>query len=53
MLTGQPERKLRTGRPAPGFPPNHLGELNPWTGQIAPVTLFGPAVEPQGMLFLP
>jgi hypothetical protein len=39
--------------PAPGYPPNYLGELNPWTGQITPVTLFGPAVEPQGMLFLP
>jgi hypothetical protein len=39
--------------PGPGFPPNFLGELNPFTGQIAPVDLAGPAVEPQGMLFLP
>jgi hypothetical protein len=39
--------------PAPGYPPNYLGELNSWTGQITPVTLLGPAVQPQGMLFLP
>jgi hypothetical protein len=39
--------------PAPGFPPNFLGELNPWTGAIAPVPLLGPAVQPQGMLFVP
>jgi hypothetical protein len=37
----------------PEFPPNFLGELNPWTGQITPVPLVGPSVEPQGMLFLP
>ena len=37
----------------PEFPPNFLGELNPWTGAITPVPLTGPAVEPQGMLFLP
>ncbi len=39
--------------PAPGYPPNFLGELNPWTGQISPVTLAGPAPQAQGMLFLP
>ncbi len=39
--------------PAPGFPPNYLGELNPWTGAVTPVKLYGPPVEPQGMLFLP
>jgi hypothetical protein len=38
--------------PAPGFPANFLGELNPFTGQITPVNVTGPAVEPQGMLFL-
>lgn len=38
--------------PAPGFPANFLGELNPFTGQISQVDLNGPAVEPQGMLFL-
>jgi hypothetical protein len=39
--------------PAPGYPPNFLGELDPWTGVITPVTLAGPAPEAQGMLFLP
>jgi hypothetical protein len=39
--------------PAPGFPPNYLGELNPSTGAIARAPLTGPAVAAQGMLFLP
>jgi hypothetical protein len=39
--------------PAPGFPPNVLGQLNPDTGTITPVAVQGPAFEPQGMLFLP
>ncbi|MGO9499147.1 MAG: hypothetical protein ACLQA5_20915 [Solirubrobacteraceae bacterium] len=39
--------------PGPGFPSNYLGELNPFTGSIARVHLSGPAVQPQGMLFLP
>lgn len=39
--------------PGPGYPPNYLGELNPWTGVITPVTLSGPAPVTQGMLFLP
>jgi hypothetical protein len=38
--------------PAPGYPPNYLGELNPWTGAITPVQLIGPALEPKGLLFL-
>jgi hypothetical protein len=38
--------------PGPGFPPNFLGELDPWTGVINPVTLAGPAPQAQGMLFL-
>ncbi len=38
--------------PGPGFPANYLGELNPDTGAIARVALSGPAVQPQGMLFL-
>jgi hypothetical protein len=38
--------------PAPGFPPNCLGQLNPWTGQIAKVDLCGPAFGPQGMVFI-
>jgi hypothetical protein len=39
--------------PRPNFPPNFLGRLNPNTGVITRVALSGPAVEPQGMLFLP
>jgi hypothetical protein len=40
--------------PAPGFPANFLGRLNPYTGTITPVTVQGPAFEPQGgMLFSP
>lgn len=40
--------------PASGFPANFLGELNPDTGGITPVTVQGTAFEPQGgMLFLP
>jgi hypothetical protein len=38
--------------PAPGFPPNYLGTLNPWTGQITAVSLHGPNLQPKGMLFL-
>ena len=38
--------------PAPGFPPNYLGSLNPWTGHITRVPLRGPAFEPQGMVFV-
>jgi hypothetical protein len=38
--------------PGPGYPANFLGQLDPWTGAISPVTLAGPAPEPQGMLFL-
>jgi hypothetical protein len=39
--------------PAPGYPANFLGELDPWTGAISPVTLAGPAPQTQGLLFLP
>ncbi|MFZ0383741.1 MAG: hypothetical protein WCD11_22095 [Solirubrobacteraceae bacterium] len=39
--------------PAPGFPPNFLGQLNPDTGVITPLDVQGPTFEPQGMLFLP
>ena len=38
--------------PAPGFPPNYLGMLGPWTGHVSRVTLSGPRLEPQGLLFL-
>ncbi len=38
--------------PAPGFPPNYLGQLNPWTGHISRVPLRGPAFGPQGLIFV-
>ena len=38
--------------PAPGFPPNYLGSLNPWTGHISRVPVTGPSLEPQGMIFI-
>jgi hypothetical protein len=39
--------------PGPGFPPDYLGRLNPWTGAIRPIALGGAPVEPHGMLFVP
>jgi hypothetical protein len=39
--------------PAPGFPPNYLGTLGPWTGHVSKVALSGPRLEPQGLMFLP
>jgi hypothetical protein len=38
--------------PGPGFPPNYLGSLNPWTGHITRTPVTGPALEPQGMIFV-
>jgi hypothetical protein len=38
--------------PAPGFPPNYLGMLGPWTGHVSKVTLSGPRLEPKGLMFL-
>ena len=36
--------------PAPGFPPNYLGALNPFTGHISKVHLTGPRLEPKGLM---
>ncbi len=38
--------------PAPGFPANYLGQLNMYTGHISPVSLRGPSIQPQGMIFV-
>jgi hypothetical protein len=38
--------------PAPGFPANYLGSLNPWTGQISPVPVTGANLQPKGMIFV-
>ncbi len=37
--------------PAPGFPANYLGTLNPWTGHISRLAVRGEALHPQGTLF--
>ncbi len=38
--------------PGPGYPPNYLGQLNMYTGHISPVSLRGPSIQPQGMIFI-
>ena len=38
--------------PAPGFPANYLATDNLATGALTPVPLTGPAVHPQGMIFI-
>src|ERR1700728_986693 len=38
--------------PGPGFPPTSPGLLNMWSGHITPVSLHGPRLEPQGMIFV-
>jgi hypothetical protein len=37
----------------PVFPANYVGALNPLTGRISRVPLRGPALQPQGMIFVP
>jgi hypothetical protein len=38
----------------PAFPPNYLGTLNPWTGQVQPLVVKGQPFTPQGgLLFVP
>ena len=39
--------------PAPGYPANYLGEVNPTTGAIGHLEVNGATVEPQGLLFMP
>lgn len=39
--------------PGPGYPQNYLGQLNPQTGVITPITVHGAATAPKGMLFVP
>ena len=38
--------------PGPGFPDNYLGQLDMFTGHIAPVPVRGAALHPQGMIFV-
>ena len=39
--------------PAPGFPPNYLGSVNPETGHISRAPVTGANFQPKGMLFVP
>jgi hypothetical protein len=38
--------------PGPGYPPNYLGQLNMYTGQITRIRTHGATLEPQGMIFV-
>ncbi len=38
--------------PAPGFPPNSLGMINPLTGHVTKTALTGPNLQPKGLLFV-
>jgi hypothetical protein len=38
--------------PAPGFPANFLGSENLRTGQISPVQVSGPNLQPKGLIFV-
>lgn len=39
--------------PAPGFPHNYLGQLDPRTGAITRIPVAGAPLAPKGMVFLP
>jgi hypothetical protein len=39
--------------PAPGFPANYLATINLKTGALTKVSLSGPALQPQGLIFVP
>jgi hypothetical protein len=40
--------------PAPGFPPNFLASINPWTGAVNQLSVGGATFTPQGgLLWLP
>jgi hypothetical protein len=38
--------------PAPGFPPNYLGTIDPFTGHVTKAALTGPNLQPKGLLFV-
>jgi hypothetical protein len=38
--------------PAPHFPPNYVGMINPFTGHVSKVALSGPNLQPKGMIFV-
>jgi len=38
--------------PGPGFPPNYLGLLDPFTGHVSRVPVSGATLNPKGLLFI-
>ena len=38
--------------PGPGFPPNYLGLLDPFTGHVSRAPLSGATFSPKGLLFV-
>lgn len=38
--------------PGPGFPPNYLGSLDPFTGHVTRVRVGGVTFNPKGLLFV-
>lgn len=47
------DNKAPSTCPGPGYPQNYLGQVNPQTGAITPITVHGAATAPKGMLFVP
>ena len=38
--------------PAPGFPPNYLGSINPYTGHLTAVPVTGAPFQPKGLIYV-
>ena len=38
--------------PGPGFPPNYLGSINPYTGHLTTVPVSGAPLQPKGMIYV-
>ena len=38
--------------PAPGFPANFLGAINPFTGHLTAVPVTGPTFQPKGLIYV-
>jgi hypothetical protein len=43
---------VRAACPAPGYPPNYLASTNMQTGALTPVSLTGPGLRTEGMIFI-
>ena len=38
--------------PGPGFQPNYLGSINPYTGHLTAVPVTGAPLQPKGMIYV-